>query len=116
MPKADREFDEYINLKIEAKNLQREYSKSLKKSKSEHDKAKKALIKGDSVNARIFAENAIRFQTQATNLNILSSKVDAAAQGVQMAISTNKMTSSASKVVKLLSNSLSNKDLQNVKI
>jgi hypothetical protein len=55
--------------------------------------AGQAIEKGQTENARIYAENAIRKKQEATNFLRMSARLDATAQRVQTALTMNKVCS-----------------------
>eukprot|EP00456_Euglypha_rotunda_P055557 TRINITY_DN4525_c0_g1_i2.p1 TRINITY_DN4525_c0_g1~~TRINITY_DN4525_c0_g1_i2.p1 ORF type:complete len:240 (-),score=57.47 TRINITY_DN4525_c0_g1_i2:95-733(-) len=89
-----------FNLKFTAKQMAREAKKCEKNSKINQNKCKKAMEKGNTDGARIYAENSIRDKNQALNYLRLSSRIDAVSQRVQTAISMKSLTTSMSGTVK----------------
>ena len=67
--------DQLFNLKFTAKQLGRNSKKALKNEKAEKKKLKKAIEKGNTDGARIYAQNAIREKNQALNMLRLQSRV-----------------------------------------
>ncbi|KAF1742372.1 hypothetical protein MXB_1282 [Myxobolus squamalis] len=94
--------------------LLREHKKCLAQEKTEITKVKQAMLKGDMDSSRVFAENAIRYKSQAISVLKMSSRIDAISQRVQISMSTSKLTSSVKSVVKSITNALSKMDLQMV--
>lgn len=72
-----------FKMKMTAKHVGRQASKSQKLQVVEEKKAKDALAKGNIAGARIFAENAIRNKNQAFSYMKLQSQLDAVASKVQ---------------------------------
>ena len=63
-----------FNLKFSAKSLVRESKKCEKAEKEEKAKLKKAIQKGNTEGARIYAENAIRNKNQVRKIHIFDVK------------------------------------------
>ena len=64
-----------FNLKFSAKSLVRESKKCEKAEKEEKAKLKKAIQKGNTEGARIYAENAIRNKNQVRSIAIFEAKI-----------------------------------------
>jgi len=75
---------------------------------------KKALEKGNTENARIYAENAIRKKTEATNYLRMSARVDGVASRVKSAAAMNHVLKNMGQVTKSLDKAISAMDLQKV--
>uniref|UniRef100_A0A8D3E162 Charged multivesicular body protein 1b n=1 Tax=Scophthalmus maximus TaxID=52904 RepID=A0A8D3E162_SCOMX len=89
----ERPASEHLfNLKFAAKNLERNAKKCDKEEKTEKNKVKKAIQKGNMEVARIHAENAIRQKNQSVNYLRMSARVDAVAARVQTALTMNQVT------------------------
>ncbi|CAM1305377.1 CHMP1B (predicted) [Pycnogonum litorale] len=91
-----------FNLKFAAKDLERNAKKAEKEEKNEKLKLKKAIQKNNMEGARIHGENAIRQKNQSLNFMRMSSRIDAVASRVQSAVTTRKVTTSLSGVVKAM--------------
>ncbi|XP_022913515.1 charged multivesicular body protein 1b-like [Onthophagus taurus] len=102
------------NLKIAAKQLQRNSVKCEKEEKVEKLKTKKAIQKGNMDIARIHAENAIRQKNQAVNFLRMSARVDAVANRVESALMTRKVSRSMSGVVKSLDTAIKTNNLERI--
>eukprot|EP00945_MAST-04E_sp_MAST-4E-sp1_P005543 g5543.t1 len=92
--------DQLFNLKFTAKQLGRNSKKALKNEKAEKKKLKKAIEKGNTDGARIYAQNAIREKNQALNMLRLQSRVEAVAARVQTAADMNQVSKAMGSVVK----------------
>merc|ERR1711893_441200 len=103
-----------FNLKFSAKSLVRESKKCEKAEKEEKAKLKKAIQKGNTEGARIYAENAIRNKNQALNFLRLSSRVDAVASRVQTAVSMQRVTKDMTQVVRSMESALKSMNLEQI--
>merc|ERR1739838_22276 len=103
-----------FNLKFSAKSLVRESKKCEKAEKEEKAKVKKAIQKGNTEGARIYAENAIRNKNQAINFLRLSSRVDAVASRVQTAVSMQRVTKDMTQVVRSMEGALKAMNLEQI--
>merc|ERR1711931_477552 len=103
-----------FNLKFSAKSLVRESKKCEKAEKEEKAKLKKAIQKGNTEGARIYAENAIRNKNQAINFLRLSSRVDAVASRVQTAVSMQRVTKDMTQVVRSMESALKSMNLEQI--
>merc|ERR1711970_869222 len=103
-----------FNLKFSAKSLVRESKKCEKAEKEEKTKLKKAIQKGNTEGARIYAENAIRNKNQAINFLRLSSRVDAVASRVQTAVSMQRVTKDMTQVVRSMESALKQMNLEQI--
>jgi len=92
--------EQLFNLKFTAKQLNRNSKKALKNEKAEKKKLKKAIEKGNTDGARIYAQNAIREKNQALNMLRLQSRVEAVAARVQTAADMNQVSKAMGNVVK----------------
>ncbi|KAM6983409.1 charged multivesicular body protein 1b [Tautogolabrus adspersus] len=103
-----------FNLKMAAKDLQRNATKCDKQEKVEKTKVKKAIQKGNMEVARIHAENAIRQKNQSVNFLRMSARVDAVAARVQTAVTMNQVTKSMAGVVKGMDSVLKSMNLEKI--
>uniref|UniRef100_A0A3Q0S655 Charged multivesicular body protein 1B n=1 Tax=Amphilophus citrinellus TaxID=61819 RepID=A0A3Q0S655_AMPCI len=103
-----------FNLKFAAKELQRNSRKCDKEEKSEKNKVKQAIQKGNMEAARIHAENAIRQKHQSINFLRMSARVDAVASRVQTAVTMNQVSKSMSGVVKSMDATLKSMNLEKI--
>ncbi|KAF2678378.1 hypothetical protein K458DRAFT_394923 [Lentithecium fluviatile CBS 122367] len=81
----NRLMNAHMQLKMTAKMLDRQAKKAEKEGNLEKTKLEKAMKKGDTERARIYAQNAVRKQSESTNLLKLSSRVDSVAGRVKTA-------------------------------
>merc|ERR1711953_1600796 len=103
-----------FNLKFSAKSLVRESKRCEKAEKEEKAKLKKAIQKGNTEGARIYAENSIRNKNQAINYLRLSSRVDAVASRVQTAVSMQRVTKDMTSVVRGMESALKSMNLEQI--
>ncbi|XP_060941511.1 charged multivesicular body protein 1b [Limanda limanda] len=103
-----------FNLKMAAKDLQRNSKKCDKEEKAEKLKVKKAIQKGNTEVARIHAENAIRQKNQSVNFLRMSARVEAVASRVQTAVTLNQVTKSMGGVVKGMDMTLKSMNLEKI--
>merc|ERR1711953_29973 len=103
-----------FNLKFSAKSLVRESKRCEKAEKEEKAKLKKAIQKGNTEGARIYAENSIRNKNQAINYLRLSSRVDAVASRVQTAVSMQRVTKDMTSVVRGMESALKQMNLEQI--
>ncbi|KAI1294725.1 Charged multivesicular body protein 1b [Halotydeus destructor] len=103
-----------FNLKFASKELERNSKKSEKEEKQEKLKCKKAIQKGNIEGAKIHAENAIRQKNQALNYLRMSARVDAVASRVQTAVTTKRVTSSMTSVVKAMDVAMKSMSLEKI--
>jgi len=89
-----------IDLRITAKQLNRESGKLKKASDASKKKLANCIREGNMEGARIHANNAIRNKQQSLNMLQLSSRIEAVAQRVQQAISANRLNKNMAQVVK----------------
>jgi len=103
-----------FNLRFAAKELQRNAKKCEKDEKTEKNKLKLAIQKGNTENARIHAENAIRKKNEALNYMRMSARIDAVAARVQTAATQKRVTQSMSGVVKAMESAMRSMNLEKV--
>jgi charged multivesicular body protein 1 len=103
-----------FNLKFASKQLLRDSKKAEKEEKAEKNKLKKAIEKGNMDVARIHAENAIRQKNQSLNYLRMSARIDAVSSRVQTAITTKRVTSSMSGVVKAMDGAMKSMNLEKI--
>uniref|UniRef100_A0A8D3E7S7 CHM1B protein n=2 Tax=Scophthalmus maximus TaxID=52904 RepID=A0A8D3E7S7_SCOMX len=114
-PHMNNHFEKHLfNLKFAAKNLERNAKKCDKEEKTEKNKVKKAIQKGNMEVARIHAENAIRQKNQSVNYLRMSARVDAVAARVQTALTMNQVTKSMAGVVKGMDMTLKSMNLEKI--
>lgn len=103
-----------FNLKIAAKELERNSKKCVKEEKVEKLKCKKAIQQGNIEGARIHAENAIRQKNNSLNYLRMSARVDAVASRVQTAVTTKQITQSIGGVTKAMESAMRSMNLEKV--
>uniref|UniRef100_A0A8C2WDJ2 Charged multivesicular body protein 1B n=1 Tax=Cyclopterus lumpus TaxID=8103 RepID=A0A8C2WDJ2_CYCLU len=103
-----------FNLKLAAKELQRNSKKCDKDERAEKAKVKQAIQKGNLEAAKIHAENAIRQKHQSINLLRMSARVDAVASRVQTTVTMNQVSKSMSGVVKSMDATLKSMNLEKI--
>jgi charged multivesicular body protein 1 len=103
-----------FNLKLAAKELERNSKRCEKEERTEKTKCKKAIQKGNFENGKIHAENAIRQKNQALNYLRMSARVDAVASRVQSAITTKRVTGSMASVVKSMDSAMKSMSLEKI--
>lgn len=89
-----------MNLKLTAKQMEREAKRSEKESKKQKKKAAAAMKKGNLETARTYAQNAIMQQNEATRLVKLGCQLEAVALKVNNALRTQHVAASMGQVVK----------------
>ena len=82
--------------------------------KTEKDKIKKAIQKGNTEVAKTHAENAVCQKNQAINFLRMSAKVDAVAARVQSAVTMGKVTKFMAGVVKFMDATLRSMNLEKI--
>ncbi len=75
----------------------------------------KAIQKGSMEEAKIYAENSVRNKNQALIYRRMASRVDAVAQRVQVAISTQRVTQSMASVVRNMESAMKSMNLEEVR-
>lgn len=103
-----------FNLKIAAKELERNSKKCVKEEGVEKLKCKRAIQKGNLEGGRIHAENAIRQKNNALNYLRMSARVDAVASRVQTAMTTKKITQSIGGVTKAMESAMRSMNLEKI--
>ena len=111
---AQKMQDNLFNLKLAAKQLERNAVKCEKDEKAEKSKLKKAIQKSNLEGARIHAENAIRQKNQSLNYRRMSSRVDAVSQRVQTAATMQQVTKSMGGVVSAMESAMKSMNLEKV--
>ena len=103
-----------FSLKFTAKQLSKQSSKASADERKELEKLKKALTKGNTEGAKIYAANAIRKKNESLNLLRLSSRIDAVTSRVQTAVTMRAVTGSMGKVVQGMDVAMRNMDLEKI--
>ena len=103
-----------FSLKYTAKQLSKQSNKASADERKELEKLKKALTKGNTEGAKIYAANAIRKKNESLNLLRLSSRIDAVTSRVQTAVTMRAVTGSMGKVVQGMDVAMRNMDLEKI--
>ncbi|KAJ2492717.1 hypothetical protein IWW37_001163 [Coemansia sp. RSA 2050] len=103
-----------IQLKLTTKTLVRQSNKCKKDEKKEQAKLKKAIEQGNTEQAQLHAENAIRKKNEALNLMRLASRVDAVAGRVHTAMTMRTVTSAMTGVVRGVEKAMDNMNLEQI--
>jgi len=103
-----------LQLKFSSKQLERMSKRCEKEEREEKSKIKKALEKGNTENAKIYAENAIRKKNEATNYLRMAARVDGVASRVKSAAAMNHVLKNMGQVTKSLDKAINAMDLQKV--
>ena len=106
--------DHLFNLKFTSKQLIKQSQKMEKQEKTERNKIKMAIQKGNLDGAKIYAENAIRMKNQSLNYLRLSSRIDAVANRVETAVRMNQVTKSMGGIVKGMDEVLKTLDTEKI--
>ncbi|PAA65150.1 hypothetical protein BOX15_Mlig026823g1, partial [Macrostomum lignano] len=100
-PRSELFMDKHLfNLKLAAKDLERNAKQCDRSEAAERVKLRNAMLKGSMDAAQIHAENAIRQRNQALSYRRMGARIDAVTGRVQTAITTKQVTGSMSGVVK----------------
>ncbi|KAI9761105.1 MAG: hypothetical protein M4579_001257 [Chaenotheca gracillima] len=103
-----------FNLKMTAKQLNRQAAKAAKDETAEKNKLKKAVQQGHADIAKIYAQNAIRKGNEHLNLLRLASRIDAVSSRVQSAVTMRQVTGSMANVVKGMDGAMKSMDLEKI--
>jgi len=103
-----------IDLRLTAKQLQRESKKCEKNERIAKTKIKTCIEKGDMEGAKIYAQNAIRDKHQALAYLKLSSRIEAVSQRVSTAISMGRLTKTMTKTVAGMDKTLKTMDVEKI--
>ncbi|KAL0221437.1 hypothetical protein RCL1_001291 [Eukaryota sp. TZLM3-RCL] len=106
--------NQLFQLRFAAKQMNKNATKAEKEQKSERLKVKKALEKGNTEGARIYAQNVIRKKSEQMNFLRLASRLDAVASRLQGAIQVGSVTKTMGKVVGSLDRALNDMNLEKV--
>jgi len=107
-------MDNYLKLRLTAKQLVSQSKKCEKQAKKERLKLKKAIEQGNTEGARIYAQNAIRQKNQAVNYLRLSSRVDAVASRVETAYKVKNVTGAMANITKAMERSMQEMNLEKI--
>ncbi|CAN0881237.1 ESCRT-related protein CHMP1A [Linum grandiflorum] len=100
--KNEKLMNQIMTLKFMAKALQRHARKCDKEEKAYELKVKKAIEKGNMVEARIYSEKAIRKRTEQMNYLKLSSQLDATVARLHTQAKMTTISKSMTNIVKSL--------------
>ncbi|KAK7207271.1 Snf7 family [Myxozyma melibiosi] len=101
-----------FNLKFTAKSLNKQANKAAKDELREKEKVKKAIQQGNNDIAKLYAQNAIRKQSERMNLLRLASRIDAVASRVQTAVTMRNVTGNMANVVKNMDRAMESMNLE----
>ncbi|ORZ22447.1 hypothetical protein BCR42DRAFT_406209 [Absidia repens] len=104
--------NQLFQLKFTSKQLQKQSKRCQKEEQLERTKVKKALEKGQTEAAHIYAENCICKKNESLTLLKLSSRVDGVASRVQTAMTMKAVSSSMASVVKNMEKSMASMDIE----
>merc|ERR1712157_684155 len=105
-------LDQVFNLKFLSKQLVRQAKKCEKDRKAERNKVKKAIEKQNVESARIYAQNAIRKQTEELNYLKLSSRLDAVVSRLETQAKMQMVNKNMAGIVKSLERQFENMGVQ----
>ncbi|KAI5859036.1 Snf7 family [Tricharina praecox] len=105
-----------FQLKFTAKSLNRQAAKAGKEETAEKAKIKKAMQQGNNDIAKLYAQNAIRKQTERLNLLRLASRIDAVASRVQTAVTMRQVSGSMANVVKGMDAAMKTMNLERISV
>lgn len=111
MGATERMLDQVFNLKFLSKQLVRQAKKCEKDRKAERNKVKKAIEKQNVESARIYAQNAIRKQTEELNYLKLASRLDAVVSRLETQAKMQMVNKNMAGIVKALERSLNANNL-----
>jgi charged multivesicular body protein 1 len=106
--------DTLIELKLSAKQMTSAAKKAEKEEKKARNDVKKAIEKGNTEGARIYAQNAIRNKQQSLNYLKLSSRIDGVAARLDTAIRTNGISNTMQSIVAGMHNALASMDVESI--
>ena len=107
-------LDQIFNLKFTSKQLTRSAAKCSKDEKAQKTKVKKAIEKGNTEGARIYAQNAIRKKTEQLNYLKLASRLDAVVSKLDTQAKMNQVNKNMAGIVKSLDRALASNNLEQV--
>lgn len=113
--RADRRLmDQVFNLKLTAKQLERQSKKCEKEEKAERGRVKKAIEKGNMEGAQIYAQNAIRKKNEQLNYLRLASRLDAVVSRLDTQAKMNLVNKNMVGIVKSLDSALKSNNLEQI--
>lgn len=89
----DKMFDNIFEFKMVGKQLSKEASKAQQKEKTQLEKVKRAIEKGDYEAAKVLANDAIRSRKESQRCRAMASKVTTISQRLESAMKTQSLTS-----------------------
>eukprot|EP01023_Acetabularia_acetabulum_P018784 TRINITY_DN194_c0_g1_i2.p1 TRINITY_DN194_c0_g1~~TRINITY_DN194_c0_g1_i2.p1 ORF type:complete len:199 (+),score=30.91 TRINITY_DN194_c0_g1_i2:115-711(+) len=107
-------MEQVFNLKFLSKQLNRQSKKCEKEEKDEKLKVKKAIQKGNTEGARIYAQNAIRKKSESLNFLKLASRLDAVVTRLETQAKMQMVNKNMAGVVKSLEKALNANNLDRV--
>mmetsp|Transcript_21525 Transcript_21525/g.25916 ORF Transcript_21525/g.25916 Transcript_21525/m.25916 type:complete len:207 (-) Transcript_21525:370-990(-) len=107
-------MDQIFNLKFTSKQLTKQAKKCEKEEKDNKNKVKKAIEKGNTDGARIYAQDAIRKKTEQLNYLKLGSRLDAVVSRLETQAKMNVINKSMANIVKSLEKALTANNLEQV--
>ncbi|KAK9390751.1 Snf7 family [Lipomyces mesembrius] len=105
-----------FNLKFTSKQLNRQAARAAKDEQSEKSKIKKAIQQGNPDIAKVYAQNAIRKQSERMNLLRLASRIDAVSSRVQTAVTMRTVTGNMANVVKNMDRAMESMNLEKMSL
>lgn len=111
---GDKLFEQVFNLKFMAKQLSKSAVKAEKEEKTEKNKIKKAMEKGNMEGARIYSQNAIRKKQEALNYMKLASRLDATVGRLETQAKMQMVSKNMASIVKTLEKSLESNNLTKI--
>jgi charged multivesicular body protein 1 len=111
---GDKLMDQIFNLKITAKQLNRQAVKCEKEERTERLKVKKAIEKGNTEGAKIYAQNAIRKKSEQINYLRLASRLDAVVSRLDTQAKMQMVTKNMAGIVKNLDKALEANNLEKI--
>lgn len=111
---GDKLLDQIFNLKFTSKQLSKQAVKCAKEEKSERNKVKKAIEKGNMDGARIYAQNAIRKKNEELNYLRLASRLDAVVSRLDTQAKMMSVNKNMAGIVKALDKALAANNLEKV--
>ena len=95
-------MDAAIELRINAKQMEKQAAKLEAKENAERKRILDALNKGQTDNAKIYAENVIRSRKEALNVRRFGVKMQALSQKLESAARTQEMSKSMQSTIPIL--------------
>ncbi|KAK9446454.1 uncharacterized protein V1518DRAFT_424001 [Limtongia smithiae] len=105
-----------FNLKFTAKSLNKQAARAAKEEQREREKIRRAILQGNQDIAKLYAQNAIRKQSERLNLLRLASRIDAVASRVQTAVTMRNVTGNMAAVVRSMDSAMENMNLEKMSL